>query len=102
MSELLIRETHGGGLIRHFNVAKTLNVLHGHFYMPKIKRDGQKICEQCIVSRKEKSKVQPHRLYTPLLVPTEPWIDISMDFVLDLPRSLKCRDFIFIVVDKFF
>jgi hypothetical protein len=31
MHELLVREAHGGGLIGHFGVVKTLVVLHEHF-----------------------------------------------------------------------
>ena len=40
-------------------------------------------------------------LYTPLLVLREPWIDISMDFMLGLSRSKKGRNPTFIVMDKF-
>jgi hypothetical protein len=101
LRELLVREAHGSGLMGHFGVAKTLDVLHEHFYWPKMKRDVPRICEQCIACRKAKSIVQPHGLYTPLLVPTEPWVDISMDFVLGLLKSKKGRDSIFVVLDRF-
>jgi hypothetical protein len=99
--ELLVRETYKGGLIGHFGVAKTLDILYGYFYWLEMKRDVQRIYEQCVACRKTKSRVQPYELYTPLPVPIELWVDISMDFVLGLPRLKKGRDSIFIVIDRF-
>ena len=53
-------------------VFKTLDVLHEHFNWPKMKKDVQHICDKCITCRKEKFKIQPHSLYTPLSVPKKP------------------------------
>jgi hypothetical protein len=99
--ELLVRESHGGGLMGHFGVAKTLAMLQEHFYWPHMKRDVERVCGRCVICRQAKSRVQPHGLYTPLPIPSSPWIDISMDFVLGLPRSRRGRDSIFVVVDRF-
>ena len=66
-----------------------------------MKKDVIRICGRCITCRKSKSKVMPHGLYTPLPIPSEPWVDISMDFVLGLLRTKRGRDSIFVVVDKF-
>jgi hypothetical protein len=101
MHELLVREAHGGGLMGHFGVKKTLEILHEHFFWTRMRGEVTRICGRCITSRKAKSKVLTHGLYTPLLVPSEPWVDVSMDFVLGLPRTKKGRDFIFVVVDRF-
>jgi len=66
-----------------------------------MKRDVERICGRCVTCRQAKSKVQANDLYTPLPIPSEPWIDISMDFVLGLPRTKRGRDSIFVVVDRF-
>jgi hypothetical protein len=94
LRELLVREAHGCNLMGHFGIAKTLDVLHEYFYWPNMKRDVQRICDRCITCRQAKSRVMPHGLYTSLPVPKEPWVDVSMDFILGLPRSRKGRDYI--------
>ena len=99
--ELLVRETHGGGLMGHFGVKKTLNILHEHFYWQKMKHDVRAVCDKCIACRQAKSRVMPHGEYIPVPVPNQPWTDISMDFVLGLPWSQSGKDSIFMVVDRF-
>ncbi|KAG9454329.1 hypothetical protein H6P81_007233 [Aristolochia fimbriata] len=99
--ELLVRESHSGGLMGHFGVQKTLNMLSEHFYWPNMRKNVERVCAQCIACKQAKSKSKPHGLYTPLPVPTEPWTDISMDFILGLPRTRRGRDSIFVVVDRF-
>ena len=99
--DLSVRESHGGGLMGHFGVAKTLGVLQEHFYWPHMKRDVERICGRCITCRQAKSRVQPHGFYTPLPIPSEPWVDLSMDFMLGLPRTRRGKDSIFVVVDRF-
>ncbi|XP_071939958.1 uncharacterized protein [Coffea arabica] len=42
MRPLLVRETHGGGLMGHFGITKTLSVLQEHFFWPRMKRDVER------------------------------------------------------------
>lgn len=101
LRELLVREVHEGGLMGHFGEHKTYDMLHDHFYWPKMKHDIHLICSRCIVCKRAKSKAMPHGLYTPLPIPSSPWVDLSMDFVLGLPKNKFGRDSIFVVVDRF-
>jgi transposase InsO family protein len=98
---LLLQEAHGGGLMGHFGAKKTEDILAGHFFWPKMRRDVERFIARCTTCQKAKSRLNPHGLYMPLPVPSIPWEDISMDFVLGLPRTRKGRDSVFVVVDRF-
>jgi hypothetical protein len=56
---------------------------------------------RCMTCNKAKSRLNPHGLYMPLSISSVTWEDISIDFVLGLPRTKRGRDSIFVVVDRF-
>jgi hypothetical protein len=82
---LLLQEAHGGGLMGHFGAKKTEVVLSTHFFWPHLRRDVERFVGRCTTCQKAKSRLNPHGLYMPLPIPSVPWADISMDFVLVLP-----------------
>jgi len=98
---LLKQESHGGGLIGYFGQKETYELLGDHFYWPKMRRDVTTFVERCITCHKAKSKLNPYGLYTPLPTPNIPWENISMDFILGLPRTQRGKDSIFVVLDRF-
>jgi len=100
-SELLVREVHGGSLAGHFGESKTLTMLREHYYWLGMEKDVQDILRRCGMCQAAKSHTLPHGLYIPLPVPTLPWVDVSMDFILGLPKTQTGKDSIFVVVDRF-
>jgi hypothetical protein len=72
-----------------------------HFFWPKMRRDVERFVTRCTTCQKAKSHLNPHGLYIPFPIPFIPWVDISIDFVLGLPRTKRGRDSIFIMVDNF-
>ena len=97
----LIKEKYSGGLARHFGIDKTLSFLKEKYYWPQMYKDVQKFVKSCGVCQVTKGVSQNTSLYTPITIPEKPWTDISMDFVLGLPKKVKGYDSIFVLVDRF-
>ncbi|WVZ76149.1 hypothetical protein U9M48_024147 [Paspalum notatum var. saurae] len=49
---LLLQEAHGGGLMGHFGVYKTHEVLTAHFFWPRMRRDVERLVARCTTCRK--------------------------------------------------
>ncbi|RDX98035.1 Tf2-8, partial [Mucuna pruriens] len=96
---LSVTRAHEGGLMGHFKEYKTYKNFLEHFFWLHMKRDVHHICDKCIVSTK--SKFKPYSFYSPFPITTMPWVYLSMDFVLGLPRSKSGKDSIIVVVNKF-
>ncbi|GJT80769.1 reverse transcriptase [Tanacetum coccineum] len=94
-------ETHEGGLAGHLGIDKTLKMLQNLFLWPKMERDVEHYVRRCLPCHQAKSHSSPHGLYMPLPVPVAPWEDISLDFVIGLPRTQRQKDSIMVVVDRF-
>jgi hypothetical protein len=98
---MLLQEAHEGGLMGHFGVKKMEDVLAAHFFLPRLRRDVEHYVARCTTCNKAKSRLNPHGLYLPLPVPSTPWEDASKDFILELPRTKRGSDSVFVVVDRF-
>ena len=61
----------------------------------------QDILRRCGTYQVVKSHSLSHDLYTTLPIPTSPWVDVSMDFILGLPKTQRNKDSIFVMVGRF-
>ena len=94
----IIQELHGEG---HVGRDRTLHLVQSSYFWPGMRAEVERFVQRCRVYQLSKGGATNAGLYMPLPVPSKPWVDISMDFVVGLPRTQRGNDSIFVVVDRF-
>lgn len=83
----VIKELHGGGLGGHFGMDKATMLVKERYFWSSINKYVNKFVECCRDCQLAKGRSQNMGLYSPLPIPKKPWEDVSMDFVLGIPRK---------------
>lgn len=74
-------------LVVHFGHDGTIELVKDRFYWLGLKRNMTKAIECCCTYRLAKATTKNIGLYTPLLVPHQPWEDLNMDFILGFQKK---------------
>ncbi|GKF17118.1 putative reverse transcriptase domain-containing protein, partial [Tanacetum coccineum] len=84
----IIMELHGEGHVGH---DRTLQLVQASYFWPTMRKKVDRYVKRCCICQVSKGTTTNACLYMPLFVPVQPCVDISMDFVLGLPRTLRVR-----------
>ena len=97
----IILDCHASAYAGHTGMSKTKELVSRHFWWPGLRADVEahvQRCHSCQVNKASTSA--PAGLLQPLEVPTEPWSDVSMDWITDLPRTARGHTSILVFVCK--
>ncbi|CAN6445407.1 unnamed protein product [Victoria cruziana] len=72
-----------------------------HFWWPGMRRDITDFVAHCLICQQVKAEHQrPGGLLTPWELPEWKWDEVTMDFVMGLPKTRRSHDAIWVVVDR--
>ena len=97
----LIKECHDTKWARHPRQQSTRALLELAYYWPQIRDEVEAYVRTCLVFQQDKvEQRQPKGLLEPLPIAKHPWDSVTMDFIIELPKS-EDNDSIIVVVDRF-
>jgi hypothetical protein len=99
--EQIMKEAHDSRYSIHSDSTKMYKDLKTIYWWKDMRRDIAHYvacCDTC--SRVKIEHQKPAGLLNPLAIPVWKWEDISMDFVVGLPRTPKGNDSVWVIVDR--
>ncbi|GJY15597.1 putative nucleotidyltransferase, ribonuclease H [Tanacetum coccineum] len=82
----IIKELHGEGHVGH---DLTLQLVQASYFWPTMRNEVDRYVKRWRICQFLKGTATNACFYMPLSIPVQPWVNISMDFVLVLPRTQK-------------
>ena len=101
IKRIILEEIHSVRYAGHLGYQKILKQIQKTFYWTDLILDVRDFVLSCPVCQQEKSVTKvPAGILGPLTLPEQKWADVSMDFIMGLPRSSNGNDGILTVVDR--
>lgn len=99
--DLILREAHDSAYSIHPGSTKMYQDLKDRYWWHGMKRDVAEYVALCDTCQRVKGEHQrPAGLLQPLKIPEWKWEEISMDFIVGLPRTQSGYDSIWVIVDR--
>jgi len=97
----ILKQEHDAKIAGHLGIDKTYERVRRTYYWPRMMRNIRKYIQTCDSCQRNKpSNQKPPGLLHPLEIPNERWESISMDFIVQLPKTKRNYDAITIFVDR--
>ena len=97
----ILDEAHLSRYSIHPGSNKMYQDLKQRFWWTRMKREIARYVSECDTCRRVKaSHLRPAGPLQPLSIPSWKWEDISMDFIVGLPKTSKGYDSIWVIVDR--
>ena len=98
----ILDESHTTPYSLHPGTTKMYQDLKALYWWSGMKRDVVDYVAKCLTCQQVKAEHQkPAGLLRPLGIPAWKWEDITMDFVVSLPRTVGQHDSVWVIVDRY-
>jgi hypothetical protein len=96
----VLLELHTSPVGGHSGFLKTYHRVKKVFFWDGLKTDVQRFVEECLVCQQNKVEtIKTPGLLQPLAIPSQRWEEVSMDFIIGLPKS-EGKSVIMVIVDR--